>query len=57
VNGSFNILPKRSICVRPGIVELVLETPIEISGDGKEAELRLMEQVHTSIESHYIVQK
>ncbi|HET6274064.1 MAG TPA: hypothetical protein VFG32_13880, partial [Bacteroidota bacterium] len=56
VNGSYNILPKHSIAILPGTVELVLETPIAITGQGKEAEFALMEQVHTAIERHYINQ-
>lgn len=54
INGSFGILRKRSYVVRPGTVELVLESPIEIPGGGnKESELQLMEQVHTAIARHY----
>jgi 1-acyl-sn-glycerol-3-phosphate acyltransferase len=57
INGSFRILPKRSIAVRPGAVELILEQPIYLRGkNGKEAELELMEKVHTAIERHYVNQ-
>lgn len=57
VNGSFNILRKHSIVVRPGTVELVLESPIELQGrNGKDTELRLMEEVHTAIKNHYLDQ-
>lgn len=56
INGSFKLLPKRSIVVRPGEVELVLESPIEIRGNGKNAELQLMEEVHTAIQKHYVDQ-
>jgi len=57
VNGSFSILPKRSVRVRPGTVELVLDAPIPVSGEeGKEAEMRLMQQVHAVIARHYIDQ-
>jgi len=57
VNGSFNILPKHSISVRPGTVDLTLESPIEVSTDnGKEGELALMERVHALIARHYINQ-
>jgi 1-acyl-sn-glycerol-3-phosphate acyltransferase len=34
VNGSFAILPKASLAIRPGTVELVIETPIPITGSG-----------------------
>ena len=57
VNGSYNLLPKHSMRVQPGPVDLVLETPIRVAEEtGKEAELTLMEQVHTAIEKHYVDQ-
>jgi 1-acyl-sn-glycerol-3-phosphate acyltransferase len=58
VNGSFRILPKRSIAIRPGTVELVLDKPILVdsASTGREAELKLMEQVHAAIAAHYIDQ-
>ena len=57
VNGSFSILPKHSISVRPGRVELVLDAPIPIpAGEGKDAEMHLMQDVHAVIERHYIDQ-
>ena len=56
VNGSFTLLPKRSVVIHPGEVGLVLESPIEIKGNGKETELRLMEEVHTAIQKHYVDQ-
>ena len=57
VNGSFSILPKHSVSVRPGRVELVLEAPIPVPpGEGRDAELRLMEDVHAAIARHYIDQ-
>lgn len=57
INGSFRILPKHSISVNPGHVELILEKPIPLSGmQGKESELKLMEEVHAAIARHYINQ-
>jgi 1-acyl-sn-glycerol-3-phosphate acyltransferase len=57
VNGSFSILPKHSVSVRPGTVELVLDAPIPVpEGAGKDAELRLMQDVHAVIARHYIDQ-
>lgn len=56
VNGSFNILPKSSFAIRPGDVELVLETPIPIVGTGKGEEKRLMELVRGAMDRHYINQ-
>ncbi len=57
VNGSFRIMPKHSIILQPGNVEIVLDKPIEITGaSGREAERQLMEQVHAAIESNYVDQ-
>jgi 1-acyl-sn-glycerol-3-phosphate acyltransferase len=56
VNGSFHIMPKHSIIIQPGTVELVLESPIETNGTGKDAELALMNKVHAAIEQHYVNQ-
>jgi 1-acyl-sn-glycerol-3-phosphate acyltransferase len=57
VNGSFNILPKSSFAIRPGNVELVLETPIPIKGKGKDEEKRLMDLVRAAMDRHYINQE
>lgn len=57
INGSFRILPKHSISVNPGHVELILEAPIHLAGEnGKEAELKLMGDVHAAIAQHYVNQ-
>ncbi len=56
INGTYSLLPKGSIVVRPKPVELVLETPLQIEGEGKEEELRLMEKVHEAIERNYVPQ-
>jgi 1-acyl-sn-glycerol-3-phosphate acyltransferase len=57
INGSYRILPKHSISINPGNVELVLDTPIALGKkEGKEAELKLMEEVHAAIEKHYVNQ-
>lgn len=56
INGSFKLLPKRSMVVQPGEVELILESPIEIRGSGKEEEKRLMEEVRAAIQKHYVDQ-
>jgi 1-acyl-sn-glycerol-3-phosphate acyltransferase len=57
INGSFKILPKHSISVNPGHVELILEKPIPLSGmQGKESERKLMEEVHAAIARHYVNQ-
>lgn len=57
INGSFKILPKHSISINPGDVELILDSPIHLGGEqGKEAELTLMEEVHAAIQKHYVNQ-
>lgn len=57
INGSFRILPKHSISINPGMVELILERPIPLTGkQGKDAELKLMEEVHAAIARHYVDQ-
>jgi 1-acyl-sn-glycerol-3-phosphate acyltransferase len=57
VNGSFHILPKNSLSVRPGTVTLILEAPIVVKAEqGREAELELMEAVRSAIARHYIDQ-
>jgi 1-acyl-sn-glycerol-3-phosphate acyltransferase len=54
VNGSFHILRKHSIAIRPGHVELVLDSPITYEdGAGKNAERNLMDSVYSAISKHY----
>jgi 1-acyl-sn-glycerol-3-phosphate acyltransferase len=58
VNGSFSILRKSSFVVRPGHIDLVIAPPIPIPpGEGREAELTLMNRVHTAIAANYIDQE
>lgn len=57
VNGSYLILPKRSVSIRPGRVNLLLDSPIfPEGGEGKDAEVRLMHEVHAAIARNYIDQ-
>jgi 1-acyl-sn-glycerol-3-phosphate acyltransferase len=57
VNGSYSILPKHSIAIRPGSVELVLSDPIDVTGRaGKEGEIDLMQKVHDAIAANYVNQ-
>jgi 1-acyl-sn-glycerol-3-phosphate acyltransferase len=54
INGTFTILPKRSVSVSPGPVELILDSPIPVNPDGgKEEELRVMDLVHQAIARYY----
>jgi 1-acyl-sn-glycerol-3-phosphate acyltransferase len=51
INGSFGVLQKGSLRIRPGTITLVLDRPIGPSGtDGKQAELLLRDQVRAAIE-------
>ncbi len=56
INGTYPILPKGSMVVRPKPVELVFETPIPVEGTGKDEEMRLMEKVHEAIARNYVDQ-
>ena len=56
VNGSFHILRKRSIVIKPGRITLTLERPIAITGNGKDVEMKLMNDVHEAIARHYVDQ-
>lgn len=54
INGSFTIVPKHSLRIRRGTVELVLSPPIAIAAvEGKDAELALMEKVRAAIAAEY----
>ncbi|MBI4810845.1 MAG: 1-acyl-sn-glycerol-3-phosphate acyltransferase [Ignavibacteriales bacterium] len=51
INGSYRILPKHSLRIRPGTITLVLSSPIKLpSADGKESELALRDEVRAVIE-------
>ena len=57
VNGSFHILPKHSICVRPGNIRITLGSPIGIGEvGGRESERQLMQRVHDAIAREYVEQ-
>jgi hypothetical protein len=50
-------MPKGSIIVRPANISVVLGKPISTEGlDGKNSELKLMDEVHNEIEKNYIDQ-
>lgn len=57
INGTFAVMPKGTLAIRPHPVELIFEEPIAVGPDqGKEVELRLMEKVHAAIAKHYVDQ-
>jgi len=54
INGSFKILPKSSLDIRPSPIELVIEKPIETTGIAtRDDELAMLNRVRGLIESHY----
>jgi 1-acyl-sn-glycerol-3-phosphate acyltransferase len=57
INGSYSILSKNSLRLRPGTITLILDGPITPpSRNGKETEMELRDRVHAAIESHYVNQ-
>jgi 1-acyl-sn-glycerol-3-phosphate acyltransferase len=57
INGSFSILSKNSLRLRPGTITLVLDEPIAPpTRNGKETEMELRDRVHAAIASHYVNQ-
>jgi 1-acyl-sn-glycerol-3-phosphate acyltransferase len=59
INGTYAIVPKHSLRIRPGTVHLWFDPPImvEETGNDRETENRLTERVRSAIESHYIAQE
>jgi len=57
INGTYKILPKKSFRIQSGNVSLILGKPIMIStSHDKEAEKKLMDEVHQEIEKNYVEQ-
>jgi 1-acyl-sn-glycerol-3-phosphate acyltransferase len=57
INNTYNILPKGSLRVNKGDIELVFGKPIPTSSiEGREGEARLIEQVRQAISETYIEQ-
>jgi len=57
INGSYGILRKGTFGIRPGVIKMVLDTPVAPpQADGRMAEKQLMDEVHRVIESHYVEQ-
>jgi len=57
INNTFGILPKGSKVVRPAHITVVLDRPIPTEGiEGKQGEMKLMEEVHRAIAKNYIDQ-
>jgi len=54
INGSYGIVPKHSLRIRSGTVQLIFSPPIATAAmEGKNAELELMEKVRAAITAHY----
>lgn len=57
LNNTFNILPKGSLNIRRSDIQLIIDTPIPTEGkEGREGELRLMEDVRNVITDRYVDQ-
>jgi 1-acyl-sn-glycerol-3-phosphate acyltransferase len=57
INGTFTIMPKGSLNIKPANISVVLGKPISTLGlNGKDGELELMEHVHHEIEKNYMNQ-
>ena len=57
INGTYKILPKKSLRIQSGNVSLILGKPIAVSSEqNKEAEKKLMDEVHKAIEENYVEQ-
>jgi 1-acyl-sn-glycerol-3-phosphate acyltransferase len=57
INGTFKIMPKGSLKIKPADISVVIDEPIAIDGlAGKAGELQLMDRVHAAIEKNYINQ-
>ena len=57
INGTFAIMPKGSLNIKPANISVVLGKPISTLGlNGKDGELKLMKEVHRVIEKNYINQ-
>ncbi len=58
IKGTFEILPKRKFKIKPGVVKLFIDKPIEHNGSiDKKSELELMEKVRNIIVSNYYSEK
>jgi 1-acyl-sn-glycerol-3-phosphate acyltransferase len=54
INGTFRIMAKGSLAIRPGPVEVVLNPPISVDPEGgRDEELRVMEEVRQAIARTY----
>jgi 1-acyl-sn-glycerol-3-phosphate acyltransferase len=55
VNGSFSILPRKGLRIKPGNIEVIAHPPVVTNGcNGREGEMQLMERVRSAIASGYI---
>ncbi len=58
INGTFGIMPKGSFNVVSSNISVVIDKPIRVLNiDGKDGELKLMEQARRAIENNYINQE
>ena len=54
INGSFRILPKKSLNIRPSTIKMIISKPVPTAGvDSREKEIALMNEVRGIIEKSY----
>jgi 1-acyl-sn-glycerol-3-phosphate acyltransferase len=53
LSGSAAVLPKKSLSIRPGTIDIVVGKPISTKGISVKAVEPLMEQVRTAIQQHF----
>lgn len=54
IKGTYEILPKKKLEIKPGKVKLIIDKPIQHNGaTDKKSELELMDQVRNIIVNHY----
>lgn len=57
INGTFSIIQKGSIIIRPSVIELIIDNPIPTENiNSREEEILLMNKVRSIMESRYIPQ-
>lgn len=59
INGTYALVPKHSLRIRPGTVHLHFGPPIRVedAGNERDTESLLMDRVRSAIESQYVVQE
>ena len=54
INGTFRLMAKGSLAIRPGPIEVIFDSPLPVnSRGGRDEEVRVMEAVHRAIAGNY----